>query len=368
MKSKVSLVLALFLTVTTLLMGCGSGGSDSGSGSKSGSNSGSGAPANSSGTSANSGTSESSQSGGKELTIANVPKMIGIAWWDRFNEGNKKFSSENPNVNIFQTGATQPDASQQVRVLEDVIAQKVDGITVIPNDPTSVEPVLKKAMDQGIIVVSHEASMLQNVHYDLEAFKNADYGAHLMDQLAELIGEEGEYAIMVGGLTMQTHIEWADGAVARQKEKYPNMKLVTDYVESGAEGQQGAYEKAKELIAAYPNLKGIIGMDAVNPPGIALAIEETGNTGKIVTVGTSLVSMSKQYLENGSIAKISFWDPALAAEAMAKIVTLVAENKEITDGMDLGVPGYNSVLVDGKVIYGSAWIDVTTDNMGDYNF
>jgi simple sugar transport system substrate-binding protein len=356
MKSKVSLVLALFLTFTTMLIGCSSGSTGTGASTSS-------APAVTSNA-----ASVTPPASGVKLTIANVPKMIGIAWWDRFNEGNKKFASSNPNVKIFQTGATQPDASQQVRVLEDVIAQKVNGISVIPNDPKSLEPVLKKAMDQGIIVVSHEASTLENVHYDLEAFKNAEYGAHLMDQLAELMGGKGEYAIMVGGLTMQTHIEWADGAKARQKEKYPDIKLVTNYVESGNAGQQGAYAKAKELIAAYPNLKGFIGMDAVNPPGIALALEESGNGGKIKCVGTSLVSMSKQYLESGSISKISFWDPALAAQAMAKIITLVVDKKQITEGMDLGVPGYNKIHLEGKLVFGAAWVDVTKDNMKDYNF
>ncbi len=347
MKRKISFALVMLLSLILVFSGCSSP-----------------APQTTTGDAA----AEQTPSNDGKITIANVPKMIGIAWWDRFNEGNKKFVEDNKGVEIFQTGATSPDASQQVRVLEDVIAQKVTGISVIPVDPKSLEPVLKKAMDQGIIVVSHEASNLENVNFDLEAFKNADYGAHLMDSLAELMGGKGEYVIMVGGLTMQTHLEWADGAVARQKEKYPEMKLVTSYVESGTAGQQGAYAKAKELITAYSNLGGVIGMDAVNPPGIALALEETGNAGKIKCVGTSLVSMSKQYLESGSISRITFWDPGLAAQAMAKIITLVKENKPITDGMDLGVPGYNKVLVEGKLIFGAAWVDVTKDNMGDYNF
>jgi simple sugar transport system substrate-binding protein len=36
--------------------------------------------------------------------------------------------------------------------------------------------------------------------------------------------------------------------------------------------------------------------------------------------------------------------------------------------MDLGVPGYNNIKIDGTVIYGSAWVDVTEENMADYNF
>ena len=72
-------------------------------------------------------------------------------------------------------------------------------------------------MNDGIIVISHEAETLKNVHYDLEAFDNTAYGAHMMDVLAAEMGEEGDYTIMVGALTMVSHMQWANGAVARQK-------------------------------------------------------------------------------------------------------------------------------------------------------
>src|SRR3712207_7972241 len=43
-----------------------------------------------------------------------------------------------------------------------------------------------------------------------------------------------------------------------QKSKYPDMKLVTTKIESN-ENQQTAYQKTKELLRTYPNLKGIQG-------------------------------------------------------------------------------------------------------------
>ena len=40
----------------------------------------------------------------------------------------------------------------------------------------------------------------------------------------------------------------------------------------------------------------------------------------------------------------------------------------IEDGDDLGVEGYNSVSVEDDVIFGAAWVDVTKENMDDYDF
>ena len=44
------------------------------------------------------------------------------------------------------------------KIIEDLIAKKADAITVVPNDDDqALEPVFKKAREQGIIVLTHEA-------------------------------------------------------------------------------------------------------------------------------------------------------------------------------------------------------------------
>lgn len=304
-----------------------------------------------------------------KYTIANVPKMVGIAWWDRMEVGNKQFSSETGHE-VFQIGSHQLDPAEQVRAIEDVIAQGVDAINVIPVSPEALEPILGRAMNEGIVVIAHEAPNLQNVHYDVEAFENRAYGAHLMENLAQEMGGEGGYIIMVGALTMATHQEWAQGAIEYQEANYPNMYQVAPMVEMASEGgaQEASYVVAREVIATYPDIKGFIGMDMLNPPGIAMAVEEAGKSGQIAVTGTSLVSVARDYLENGTIKTISFWDPAIAGRAMCALAVKVIEGEEIVDGIDLGVPGFENCTVDGKLVIGSAWVDVNIDNMEDYNF
>ena len=55
--------------------------------------------------------------------------------------------------------------------------------------------------------------------FDVEAFDNADYGRHLMEQLAQRMGGEGEYAVFVGKLTNVSHNQWVDAAIEYQKQK-----------------------------------------------------------------------------------------------------------------------------------------------------
>ena len=154
-----------------------------------------------------------------------------------------------------------------------------------------------------------------------------------------------------------------------KQEMYPDMYLVCDPLEPMGGGSiENTYSTTKELLATYPEIKGIIGWDMLNPPGIARAVEEANKAGQIAVTGTCLVSSARDYMESGTIKTISFWDPAAAGEAMCELAVKVINGEEIVDGMDLGVEGYESISVVGNTIYGSAWVDATVENMDQYNF
>ena len=296
---------------------------------------------------------------GESYTIATVVKLTGVAWFDRMEVGVNRFAADHPEHDVFQTGAATADPAEQVRVIEDLIAQGVDAITVVPNSTESLEAVLGKAMEQGIVVVAHEASTIQNADCDVEAFVNAEYGDHFMG--------EGQYTTFVGALTATSHNEWVDASVARQEAEYPNMELISNKNET-TENEENAYTKTKELLTAYPELVGFQGSAMTDVPGVGRAIQEAGKQDSTVVIGTSLVSVAGKYLEDGSIDMISFWDPAEAGYAMNELALHLLEGGKIEDGMSLTAPGYQNLKLDGKVLYGSAWIDVTVDNMGDYDF
>ena len=302
----------------------------------------------------------------QDTSIATVVKIAGIQWFNRMEEGVKKYA-EDTGTNAFQVGPAQADPQQQAALIEDMIAQKVNALAVVPMSPEALEPVLKRARDQGIVVITHEAASQQNIDYDIEAFRNEDFGANLMDQLAECMGGEGEYAVFVGSLTSQTHNQWVDGAIARQEAEHPDMTLVGDRNET-FDDQQNAYQKAQEVLRAYPDVKGMQGSASTDVAGIGLAIEERGMEDATCVFGTSLPSIAQQYLETGAIDGIGFWDPSIAGYAMNAVAQKVMDGEEITDGMDLGLEGYEAVVLEDKVIYGQAWVNVDKDNMADYPF
>ena len=309
---------------------------------------------------------------GKKFTIATVVKVDGIAWFDRMRDGVKQFGTETGH-DTWMVGPSQADAAAQVQIIESLIAQGVDAICVVPFSVEAVEPVLKKARDRGIVVVAHEASNIKNADYVLEAFDNKAYGAKLMEVLGTAMGGEGKYVATVGSLTSKSQNEWIDGGVEYQKAHFPKMQQVTTRLETYDDANTD-YTKLKEVLTTYPDLKGILGGPMPTSAGAGRLVAERGLNGKLFFAGTGLVSVAGEYLKNDNIQYIQFWDPAVAGYAMNTIAVMALSKKtgEIKAGLDLGLPGYNSLTtpVAGQpnLLYGAGWVGVTKANMGDYKF
>uniref|UniRef100_UPI002869B3EC substrate-binding domain-containing protein n=1 Tax=Deinococcus sp. TaxID=47478 RepID=UPI002869B3EC len=136
---------------------------------------------------------------GKKYTIVTVVKITGINWFNRMEEGVKKYAKDTGNA-ATQSGPSTLDAAQQAAIIEDLIAKKPDAIAVVPISPETLEPVLKKAMARGIKVITHEADNQTNTLYDIEAFDNVAFGANLNARLAKCMGGSGKWAVFVGSL------------------------------------------------------------------------------------------------------------------------------------------------------------------------
>lgn len=311
----------------------------------------------------------------KTYELATVVKLIGIGWFDRMNEGLQAYAKESGNKSTMY-GPPKADAALQVQMIQDLISKKVDAICIVPFSPEAVEPVLKQAMEKGIVVIGHEADNLVNVDFDIEAFDNFAYGAELMKILGDKMGGKGNYATTVGALTAKSQNQWEEGGVAYQEKNFADMKLVERKIETYDE-QKKAEEIMTELLKKYPDLTGFQGATSQDAPGAAAAVEKAGLIGKVHVVGTSLVSIAGKYLESGALDAIAFWDPADAGTAMNKlaVMCLNGEKDKIKEGLDLGVKGYNSLKYNpdkkenqSKYLYGAAWVIVNKDNMKDYNF
>ncbi len=246
--------------------------------------------------------------GGEDITVAFVPKLQGVPYFEAMNTGGLAAAEEYGFEWLYQ-GPVEADAAAQADVVRSFIQQGVDVLIVAPNDPDSMAPLLQEAADAGIKVATSDTDAPNSVR---EVFVNQaseqGIGEAIIDALMapEAMNGEGEFAIVSCGETAANLNAWIAVQEAYVKEAYPNATL-TEIVYAGEDQAKGT-EFATNLMNANPNLKGLIGQCTTSAPGAAQAIRDAGRIGEVFSVGLGTPQSMKEYLADGSSSGAILWD------------------------------------------------------------
>lgn len=297
----------------------------------------------------------------KEVEVVNISKIAGMPWFNRMGEGVTN-AGKDLGINAYQVGPSSTDAPQQVKIIEDLIAKKVSAITIVPNDANVLEPVFKKARDQGIVVLTNESPGQPSANWDVEIIDNEKFAADNVEEMAKAMGGKGGYVIYVGGLTVPQHNLWADLFVKYQKEHYPDMHEVTTRMPV-AENIDDARRTTLDLMKAHPDLKGVISFGSQGPIGAGRAVKEKRARGKVFVFGMMIPSQAASLIKSGDITMGVTYDPATAGYALTAVADKVIKGEEIKQGLDIPKLGKADVDMDKRIIKFHNVLRVTKDNI-----
>ena len=213
---------------------------------------------------------------GKEITLVDVPKLIGIGYFNATTKGMQEAAKELGNVKVSTDGPTEAKIDEQIKFIDNYITRGVDGILFAANDPVAIAPVLKKALSKGIHVVGYDANSTPDAR---EWFINqADFNGiakAMMDSMAKEIGEDGSFAIVTSTFTTPNQARWIAEMEAYAAKCHPKMKWL-ETVEA-QEDNNLSLNQATTLINKYGDkLKGLFGMTSVATPASAEAVTKAG--------------------------------------------------------------------------------------------
>jgi rhamnose transport system substrate-binding protein len=302
------------------------------------------------------------------ITVAFVPKVQGIPYFEAMNDGGKQAEADLGITWLYQ-GPTEADAAAQADIVRSMIQQQVDALVVAPNDPDSMAPLLKEAQDAGIAVLTSDTDAPNSVRsiFVNQASEQA-IGEGIMQALAKAMGESGKYAVVSCGETAANLNAWIEVQEAYREANYPDMELVT--IVYAGEDQAQAVTMATDLISANPDLKGLIGECTTSAPGVAQAVRAAGTIGEIFTVGLDTPNDIAPYLEDGSSSAAILWDvPKLGyltawAGYQAALGNTLSEGEQTVGG---GISGAEWVAAD-KTLYLGPALALTKDNVADYDY
>jgi rhamnose transport system substrate-binding protein len=256
---------------------------------------------------ASSGNGSAPTASGKKITIAMMPKSKGNAYFIACKKGAEEAAAQlGSNVELIWDGPTDPDPAKQNEIVETWITRGVDVIAVAVENQGGISSVLRKAREKGIKVVTFDSDADANARdFFVDQATPQGIGYTLMDDAARVMGGKGDFAIITASLTASNMNEWQKYIEQRRAEKYPDIHKVT--VEPCDDKQQVAFDKANQIMNAYPNVKLLMAICSPAVPGAAEAVKQSGRS-DVKVVGLGLPNENKTYVHEGITPDVVLWN------------------------------------------------------------
>lgn len=195
------------------------------------------------------------------------------------------------------------DLSQQVALVEQMIAMGVDAIVIAPADSRALVPVLKKAKQQGIVVVNIDNKLdeetLQEAGIDVP-FVGPDNreGARMVGEaLAKELEPGDPVAILEGIPTAFNAQQRRRGFEEAMAEA--GMNIVG--VQSAHWEQAPAINISAALLREHPELKAILASNDNMALGAATAVKQAGKDKQVMIVGFDNIEAVREMIRAGRV-------------------------------------------------------------------
>jgi ABC-type sugar transport system substrate-binding protein len=236
--------------------------------------------------------------GGKVAAIQRyvmISAVTGSPYWIDSKDGLRDKAKE-LGVEANFIGPPTVDVNAQIDEVNRAIAQKVDGIIMVPM-ADSVTPAIDQAIAAGIPVVCADADAPSSKRYSFVGTGNYNAGFQGGEKLAQLLGGRGEVALLTipGADNLSKRVKGYQDALA----KYPAIKIVQIGNDHGS--QTEAEKECRALIQVYPNLAGFGCVAAAGGQGAAVAVKQAGKVGKIKIVAMDRDEATLQFIQEGVI-------------------------------------------------------------------
>ena len=163
---------------------------------------------------------------GKPITVVDVPKLIGIGYFDATSKGIADAAEEMGNMTATTDGPVEANIDDQITVIDNYITKGVDGILFAANDPVAIAPVLKKALGAGINVVGYDANSEPDARqWFVNQAEFNGIGKAMIDALAAEAGEDASFAIVTSTFTTPNQARWISEMAAYCRPVPPESEV-----------------------------------------------------------------------------------------------------------------------------------------------
>jgi len=242
--------------------------------------------------------------------------------------------------------------THQKQMMEDALTRGVDGIAVSPIDSTNQTDMLNQVAEQTLLV-THDSDAPQSDRVAYVGMDNYTAGRLCGALVKEALPEGGDVMILIGRMEQDNSRKRRQGVIDEllgrsedpdrfdppgetlEGEGFTILGTMTDGFDLAR-----AKANAEDALARYPEIDGMVGLFAYNPPAILQALEQAGKLGEVEVIGFDEDSQTLAGIEAGTIHGTVVQNPYEYGYQSIEVLASLAEGDEsvLEEGEFISIP------------------------------
>lgn len=268
--------------------------------------------------------------------IAVIPKGTTHEFWKSIHAGANKAGTERKVEIIWKGPGREDDRDEQIKVVENFIAKRVDGIVLAPLDNTALVPVVKEAIGQKIPVVIVDSGLAWDGMVSFIATDNYKGGVLAAEHLGKTLGGKGKVLMLRYQEGSASTMEREAGFLDTVKKQFGGLEVVSHDQYAGPTTET-ALRKAENLLLNHKELDGIFCPNESATFGMLRALQDGGRAGKVHFVGFDSSEKLVAALQAGEIDGLVLQDPFKMGELGVDTILAHLDGKPVERRIDTGV-------------------------------
>ncbi len=199
---------------------------------------------------------------------------------------------------VEQAPSSDATFATQITMVKTAVSNKVNGIILVPFDPSALGPPVKQSEAAGIPVIATDSSLSPMVAKTFAAVNDVAAAEAVCKYAALAVGKKGEYAIIDYNLSTTSGVDRYHGCLSAMKA-YPGMKF--EGIQTDNEVVSTALSETTTLLERNPHIRVIFACNDSSAVGVAEAVTRLKMQDKVFVVAFDADLGEVKYIKSGVV-------------------------------------------------------------------
>lgn len=235
-------------------------------------------------------------------------------------------------VRLLVKAPDEANLEQQIRMVETMITQNVDGIAIDPVDEHALAPVIDKAVNAGIPVVCFESDSPTSSRLSYIGADNRQAGERMGKLLEGMLDSKGMVIVetgMAGMASLSDRLEGLLGYLNRETD----IQVIEVRYNEGKEA--AALFQLEEMIESHPHFDAFVALDVMSSSASVLVWKASGLNRYSLSFG--MMPDIRQALDNGQMTAVVSHNEELWGERIVTRLLEASRGESIPAFDDMGM-------------------------------